>query len=105
VAKRYRRIGVGLGKIAKFLTQMGGAAGRRGAIKKLRARRDELRLVLNRGKDETELVPTSYLQCFLLGWGLQGRWWASEELECSFLLTDGASAEWEALQELGVEVA
>ena len=31
-----RRIGVGLRKIAKFLTQMGAAAGRRGAIKKLR---------------------------------------------------------------------
>jgi hypothetical protein len=30
----YRRIGVGLGKIAKFLTQMGAAAGRRGAVKK-----------------------------------------------------------------------
>ena len=30
---------------------------------------------------------------------------ASEEHECSFFLTDGALAEWVALQELGVEVA
>ena len=33
------------------------------------------------GKDETELVPTSYLQCFLLRWGLpQGRWWTVKKL-------------------------
>ena len=53
----YRRIGVGLGKIAKFLTQMGAAAGRRGAIKKLQAGRDELRLVLNRGRGRVGARP------------------------------------------------
>jgi hypothetical protein len=43
-----RRIGVGLGKIAKFLTQMGACRPKR-AIKKHQVGRDELRLVLNRG--------------------------------------------------------